>query len=152
MLLTVFPAMLTSLQNEDNLDLGYSYYYSEVRRVRQAAELIRDHPRTLILMDELFRGTNYEDARSGTAEVIQRVLKLPRTLFILSSHIYALGESLGQEPAVQLLRFSAQLVQGKFHFSYQLRSGVSTDTIGLDILRQEGVLELLSAAGKAQSS
>ena len=102
-------------------------------------------------MDELFRGTNYEDARRGTREVIQRILKLPSTLFILASHIYTLGAEFEEDERVQLVKFTAQVRQNTFYFNYRLENGISTDTIGLEILRQEGVLDMLSAASEEPS-
>lgn len=149
MRLTRCEGLLTSLQNEDNLELGHSYFYAEVLRVRQAAELIQKHRRVLVIFDELFRGTNYCDALDGTREVVKGLAGLRQTLFILSSHLFELVADLETLPGLQFSHFSAELKQGQFHFSYRLEAGVSQNRIGLEILRQEKILELLAAAAQA---
>ena len=55
-------------------------------------------------------------------EIIERVLQIPHTLFILSSHIHSLAEQFSQRTEAQMLKFSAEQRNKKFQFSYQLKT------------------------------
>lgn len=146
--LSRFDALLTSLQNLDSLELGYSYFYSEVRRVKQAAELVNSGQRVLLLFDELFRGTNLQDAYDASLAIIRRLCLQCRTLGLLSTHLLELIPQLTDLPGLQFACFRVQVRDRGFDFDYQLHAGVSEHKIGLAILQQEGVLELLDAAAE----
>ncbi|PIQ23762.1 hypothetical protein COW36_20500 [bacterium (Candidatus Blackallbacteria) CG17_big_fil_post_rev_8_21_14_2_50_48_46] len=143
MKLTCFKGLMTSLQNHDNLELGYSYFYSEVRRVKQAAELIRQEKQVLVIFDELFRGTNLQDAFDASLEIIRRLSLFPQVLCILSSHLIELVPQIQNLPGMQFFCFKVTVHKNSFDFDYQLYPGISEHKIGLAILKSEGVLELL---------
>lgn len=151
MRLSLFSGLMTSLQNLDNLELGYSYFYSEVRRVKQAAELIHRQERVLVIFDELFRGTNLQDAFDASLEIIQRLSRHRQTLCILSTHLLELLPRLQELPGLQFACFRVNIRPKGFDFDYQLYSGVSEHKIGLAILKQEGVLELLDGPAPVRS-
>lgn len=146
MRLSPFAGLLTSLQNQDNLELGYSYFYSEVRRVRQAAELVHSHGQVLLLFDELFRGTNLQDAFEASLAIIERLSRRREVLCLLSTHLVELVPRIEALPGLQFACFKASHGPKGFSFDYQLHPGVSEHRIGLEILKREGVLELLDSA------
>ena len=60
--ITIFDSLVSSIETQDDLQLGYSYFYSEVRRVKSVAETISTSESSFIILDELFKGTNVHDA------------------------------------------------------------------------------------------
>ena len=52
---------------------------------------------------------------------------------------------------IRLLHFAADTANGQPVFDYLLREGVSTQRLGMTLLRQEQVLDLLGAADAAAS-
>ena len=55
---------------------------------------ITDGREWLVLIDELFKGTNIQDAMHCSTAVIKGLLKIKSSLFILSTHLYEIGEEL----------------------------------------------------------
>lgn len=143
MQLSVFDGLLSNIQVVDNIVKGESYFFNEVQRVRKTIEKISDGRKWLILIDELFKGTNVQDAMKCSTVVIEGLLKMQNTLFVLSTHLYEIGEALKQYPNIQFRYFETQVKEDQLIFSYLLKEGISNDRLGYLILKREGVVEML---------
>lgn len=148
MQLTLFEGILSNINVEDNITKGESYFFNEVKRIRETISRISDGKRWLVLIDELFKGTNIQDAMKCSLAVIEGLVKFPKGLFILSTHLYEIGEELRKHPSINFKYFETVLKGDQFHFSYQLKDGISQDRMGYLILRKEGVIDLLNNIGK----
>src|ERR1700742_2411592 len=84
--------VITNMQVEDNILRGESYFFAEVQRMKQTAEKLSQHEPHLVLMDELFKGTNVHDAYECTKAVIEGLLHHPNHLMILSTHLYEVAQ------------------------------------------------------------
>jgi len=139
----LFDGILSNIQVEDNLVKGESYFFNEVKRVKKTIEKINDGRNWLILIDELFKGTNVQDAMKCSTIVIEGLRKLKNALFILSTHLYEIGDGLKQYPNIKFSYFETHTDDGQLVFSFQLKDGISNDRLGYLILKREGVVEML---------
>ncbi|MDP1109002.1 MutS-related protein, partial [Klebsiella pneumoniae] len=78
---------------------------NEVQRIRKTIEKISDGKKWLILIDELFKGTNVQDAMKCSTTVIEGLRRMQNAVFILSTHLYEIGEPLQQYPNIQFRYF-----------------------------------------------
>lgn len=143
MRLTCFDGLLTNIQILDNLARGESFFFNEVQRIKNTIEKISDGKKWLILIDELFKGTNQEDAVKCSTIVIEGLLKMNNALFVLSTHLYEIGAALKQYQNIQFRFFETAVSDGQLVFNYQLREGISNDRLGYLILKREGVVAML---------
>jgi len=143
MQMSVFDGLLSNIQVIDNIIKGESYFFNEVQRIRNTIERISDGKKWLILIDELFKGTNVQDAMKCSTTVIEGLRKMNNALFILSTHLYEIGEALRQYPNIQFRYFETHVEEDQLVFSYHLKEGVSNDRLGYLILKREGVVDLL---------
>ncbi|MEO5647268.1 MAG: DNA mismatch repair protein MutS [Chitinophagaceae bacterium] len=143
MQLTLFNGMLSNINVMDNIVKGESYFYNEVQRIKNTILKINDGRKWLILIDELFKGTNVQDAMRCSTVVIEGLIKISSSLFILSTHLYEIGESLKAYPNIAFKYFETTVEDEQLKFSYQLKDGISNDRLGYLILKREKVLELL---------
>ena len=127
----------------DNIARGESYFYNEVQRIKSTINKISDGKKWLILIDELFKGTNVQDAMKCSSTVIEGLLKMKNSLFILSTHLYEIGEELKKYPNIDFKYFETSVTDGQLFFSYHLKDGISNDRLGYLILKREGVVEML---------
>lgn len=140
-------AILTSLGPVDNLRAGVSYFLAEVLRVRDAARLLAEGRRSLILFDEVFKGTNVRDALDASRRVIDGFARSECGASIFSSHLTDLAAAFGDHPGIRLERFDGEVTEGAPRFSYALEPGVSDTRMGLVLLDRAGVPELLREIG-----
>ncbi len=143
MSLTLFDGLLSNIQVADNIAKGESYFFNEVQRIRKTIEKISDGKKWLILIDELFKGTNVQDAMKCSATVIEGLRKMKNALFILSTHLYEIGEGLRTYPNIQFRYFETLVQDDQLEFNYQLKEGISNDRLGYLILKNEGVVDML---------
>jgi len=148
MKLSLFEGILSNITVEDNLIKGESYFFNEVRRIRETITRISDGKRWLILIDELFKGTNIQDAMKCSLAVIRGLIRMRNGLFILSTHLYEIGDELKDLPSISFKYFETHLTENELRFSYQLKEGISQDRMGYLILQKEGVTSLLENIGK----
>jgi DNA mismatch repair protein MutS len=143
MTLTLFDGLLTNINVVDNIAKGESYFFNEVQRVKNTVDKINNGKKWLVLIDELFKGTNVQDAMKCSLTVIKGLIKIKNSLFILSTHLYEIGEELKQYPNISFRYFETTASDDQLEFSYQLKEGISNDRLGYLILRREKVLDML---------
>jgi DNA mismatch repair protein MutS len=141
--LSFFDGLLSNINVMDNIVKGESYFYNEVQRIKSTVQKIADGRNWLILIDELFKGTNMQDAMKCSTTVIEGFLKIKKTAFILSTHLYEIGEPLRQHSNIIFNYFETAVQNDELVFNYQLKEGISNDRLGYLILKNEGVVDML---------
>ncbi|MGZ8559083.1 MAG: MutS-related protein, partial [Chitinophagaceae bacterium] len=143
MRLTLFDGLLSNINVVDNIAKGESFFFNEVQRIKNTIDKINNGKKWLVLIDELFKGTNVQDAMKCSLTVIKGLIKMKNSLFILSTHLYEIGEELKAFPNISFKYFETNVDNDQLHFSYQLKDGISNDRIGYVILKREKVVEML---------
>ncbi|MEQ1675541.1 MAG: DNA mismatch repair protein MutS [Chitinophagaceae bacterium] len=143
MRLTLFDGLLSNINVVDNIAKGESYFFNEVQRIKNTIQKIDNGKKWLVLIDELFKGTNVQDAMKCSLTVIKGLIKMKNSLFILSTHLYEIGEELKTYPNISFRYFETNVKEEQLEFSYQLKEGISNDRIGYVILKREKVVEML---------
>ena len=143
MKLTLFDGLLSNINVVDNIAKGESFFFNEVQRIKNTIEKINTGKKWLVLIDELFKGTNVQDAMKCSLAVIKGLIKIKNSLFILSTHLYEIGDELKLFPNISFRYFETNVKDEQLDFSYQLKEGISNDRIGYVILKREKVVEML---------
>ena len=143
MRLSLFDGLLSNINVVDNIAKGESFFFNEVQRIKNTIQKINDGRKWLVLIDELFKGTNMQDAMKCSSTVIKGLIKIKNSLFILSTHLYEIGEELKIYPNISFKYFETTVSDDQLIFSYQLKEGISNDRLGYVILKREKVVEML---------
>lgn len=141
--LSFFDGMLSNINIMDNIAKGESYFFNEVQRIKATISKVNDGRKWLILIDELFKGTNVQDAMKCSTLVIEGFLKIKNAIFILSTHLYEIGDGLKVHPNIHFNYFETAVINDQLIFNYQLKEGISNDRFGYLILKKEGVVKML---------
>lgn len=140
----LFQGLMTSINLGDDLKSGYSHFFNEVLRVKSVAESIRTQGPMVILLDELFKGTNYQDAYEATSCLMDSVAGIQYSVFMVSSHITELGDLLKNHPRIGLRYLETTIdpdAENGVKFSYQLAKGINDVKLGMWFLEKEHVFE-----------
>src|SRR2546430_5596128 len=121
MKLSLFDGILSNINVVDNIAKGESYFFNEVQRIKNTILKINDGRKWLVLIDELFKGTNMLDAMKCSSTVIKGLIKIKSSLFILSTHLYEIGEELKMYPNISFKYFETNVIGDQLVFSYQLK-------------------------------
>ncbi|WP_295124639.1 hypothetical protein [uncultured Chitinophaga sp.] len=139
----LFADIVIAINKTDDLQRGYSHFMSEIKRVKLAVEKVNEGRKVFAVFDELFSGTNTEDAAACLSIVLNGMAKRRNGFFVFTSHLAAILDELPHMQHVQR-RYLEVLHEGEeIICTYKLKEGVARDRIGLYTLRKEGLEELL---------
>lgn len=146
---TIFNGLITTINLPDDINQGLSHYYSEVRRVKQVASALLENEKMFVILDELFKGTNVKDAFEASLLIISELTNVHNSVFLISTHIIELAEKLSQYTNISFKYLDTFFEENKPRFTYQLKDGVSKERLGMFIIEQEGIVEMIKkASGK----
>ncbi len=130
----------TCIEVSDSLRDGYSYFYAEVRRLRDILKVAATGSPVLFLIDEIFRGTNNRERQLGSRAVIKTLAQQPTAIGFISTHDLELTNLEKAHPSLINLHFREDINdRGEMIFSYQLKHGPCPTTNALRIMKAEGI-------------
>lgn len=137
---TIPLRLFTCIRVTDSVTDGISYFYAEVKRLKQLLNALdADHLFPLLyLIDEIFRGTNNRERLIGSRAYI-RALVGQRGVGALSTHDLELIHLADDMAAIHNYHFEEHIADGRMTFDYQLRSGPCPTTNALKIMQMEGL-------------
>jgi Mismatch repair ATPase (MutS family) len=141
---SVREGIFSSINVADNIGLGYSHFYAEVVRVKEAAKATSTGKHLLVLFDELFKGTNVKDAYDGTLAVTKAFADYVNCFFVVSTHIIEVGEALKKHNNIQFRYMPTIMENTRPRYTYKLEEGITQDRQGMLIIKNEGILELIA--------
>jgi DNA mismatch repair ATPase MutS len=131
--------ILVSMRQSDSLSDSESYFFAEVKRLHyiiQQAGL----QKSWVLLDEILRGTNSDDKRSGTIGVIEKIIDL-QAIGAIATHDLEVCETTKRYPDVLVNRcFEVEIVQDELVFDYQLRPGICKNKSATFLMKKMGII------------
>lgn len=116
-------ALFTGMRTADSLASDISYFHAELLRLEQLVDFCKKQPHTLIILDEILKGTNSEDKLKGSILFLKKIFQLPVT-GIVATHDLKLSE-LEQEDA-HFQNYCFEIGLGKeISYSYKIKKGVA---------------------------
>ncbi|MEO6838623.1 MAG: hypothetical protein ABI185_09540 [Ginsengibacter sp.] len=147
---SIMNGLFTTINLADNMNLGYSHFYAEVKRVKDLALKIKPDSRFLIVFDELFRGTNVKDAYDASLMIISALAKIRKNNFFISTHILEIVEVIEKKDTIMFRCFKSELINQQSIFDFKLKEGISEERIGLLIINNEGIPKILDEIVRKQ--
>lgn len=132
--------IFTSIQVNDDLSRGISTFYAELLRIKKMVEFSKNKMPMLILIDEIFKGTNSADRIVGATETIKR-LTLPHTIVLVTTHDFELCDlnSPNQLPIANY-HFEEYYENDKIKFDYKIKNGRCHTTNAKYLLKMAGII------------
>ncbi len=117
--------ILSSLRISDSLQENTSYFMAELKKLQQIIHSLESGRPSLVLIDEILRGTNSEDKTYGSEQFIRKLLQYS-CLSLFATHDLSLGKLEEEQPGlVSNYCFESVIEQGELHFDYRLQRGVA---------------------------
>lgn len=136
-----YMKLYTSMRIQDDVTKGISSFYAEVLRIKKIVEgSLRKEP-MLLLIDEIFKGTNSADRIIGATEII-KALNKPYMICLVSTHDFELCRLI-EENHIRGKNYHFQEYYEKdtIRFDYKIRNGRCKTTNAMCILRMAGLIE-----------
>ncbi len=133
-------AVYTSIRLSDSVTDGISAFYAELLRLRDIVEYHKTGRPMLILIDEIFKGTNSGDRITGARETVKR-LSGDMTITLFTTHDFELCD-IEHESGIRAINyhFEEQYDADKILFDYKIRSGRCKTTNAQYLLKMTGII------------
>ncbi len=129
--------LFSSMRTTDDLAHGISYFNAELLRLKQLLEACRQYAQTLIILDEILKGTNSADKLNGSRLFLQAVSALPVT-GVVATHDLELSKMEGE----RFHNYCFEIALGaKVSYSFKVTPGVAHNQNATFLLRE--ILETL---------
>lgn len=132
--------IFTSMRIEDDISKGASTFYAELLRIKTMVAYSGERRPMLVLIDEIFKGTNSADRIIGATETIKKLTNA-WSITLVSTHDFELCDlaEKGNLPVVNY-HFSEYYTNDEIHFDYRLKPGRCRTTNAKYLLRMAGIL------------
>lgn len=117
--------ILSSIKIQDSLTNNESYFYAELLRLKDIITHAKANPATLIILDEILRGTNTKDKHLGSLGLLEKLISI-NSVVIIATHDLAIAELEKDYPEVVANHcFEVELMNDQLVFDYKLKEGIS---------------------------
>lgn len=142
--MSFYDRLFSSIHLSDDINLGYSHFYNEIMRVKEMAQALHNGKKCFVLIDELFRGTNQQDALHCSKTVLDGFGNFKTSSFIISTHLMELLDGYRESPLVRMNCFRTKIVGSDFENTFLLEPGIASEKVGKLIMEKAGIPELLN--------
>lgn len=128
--------IFTSISVTDDIDKGISTFYGELLRMKKAIDFHGGN--RLVLVDEIFKGTNYNDRIYGAMNVIEK-LDDSKTMLFVTTHDFELCDY-----KIKNLRnyyFKEYYEGDSIKFDYKLREGKCESTNAKYLMKKLNIID-----------
>jgi hypothetical protein len=134
-------SLVSYMRIKDSLNDQTSTFKAELNRLKMILDVTAKDLRSLVLIDEMLRGTNSKDKYLGSKVFIEKLIS-QRTPALFATHDLQLSEMELDHPTdVRNYHFDIQLSAGEMNFDYKLKQG-PCKTFNAALLLKEIGLEL----------
>lgn len=131
--------LFTGMRTVDSLTDNESYFYAELKRLKQTIEKVKEDGLTFLLLDEILKGTNSVDKAKGSWKFVKNLISLKAT-GIIATHDLSLCEMEQNYP--QQIRnkcFEVEIDHDNIKFDYKLREGITKNMNASLLMQQMGI-------------
>ncbi|HEY9114966.1 MAG TPA: hypothetical protein VIN10_09700 [Bacteroidales bacterium] len=131
--------LFTGIKTSDSLQEGESYFFAELKRLKEIINHLEKGQTLFVILDEILRGTNSADKQKGSKALIEQLIGL-KASGLIATHDLALGELADLFPKnVQNQRFEVEIENNELKFDYLLKEGVSQNLNATFLMKKMGI-------------
>jgi DNA mismatch repair ATPase MutS len=131
--------IITSMRVKDSLSTRESTFYAELKRLRRIIEIHNQGQQSLVLLDEILKGTNSRDKHFGSEMFIRQLIEL-NSAGLIATHDLELSKLEAEFPDhIRNYCFEVQIDRQEFIYDYKLRSGVCQTMNATELMRKMGI-------------
>lgn len=136
--------IFTSMRVRDDVGAGISTFYGEILRIKEMMAYSEKQAPMLVLVDEIFKGTNSADRIIGAEAAIRKITR-PWMMSLVSTHDFELCALVENEEINGKNFHFEETYQGDtIHFDYKIKTGRCLTTNAQHLMRMAGLLDTVT--------
>ncbi len=138
-----FEGIFVYINSRDDIKNGYSHFMMELINLRNVLKMSGEK-KILAIFDEIFIGTNVDDALELTNQTISGLAKFSDSFFFISTHLYQLNHTNNDKyNHIKYYYIDCEINNNNPIFTYIIKEGWSELRIGKILFEKEGLTKLL---------
>jgi len=130
----------TSISTEDSLKDSESYFFAEVRRLKEIIDQLAQGEQLFLILDEILKGTNSIDKREGSKALLLQLLR-QNAVGLIATHDLELSALSKQKPDnIIPKRFEVEILNSRMIFDYLIKDGTAQTLNALHLMREMGIM------------
>ncbi len=130
--------LISSMRVADNLSENTSTFYAELKKLQYIIESVNRGEHSLILLDEVLRGTNSTDRHKGSKALVKQLLK-ENAVAVMATHDTELAHSESSDKSVSNYHFEGRLIQDELFFDYKIKKGICESLNATALMKKIGI-------------
>ena len=141
--LPIYDRIFTRVGAADDLSRGQSTFMVEMS---EAANILRSATsRSLVILDEVGRGTSSQDGLAIAAAILETLSQSLKATCLFATHYHELVELADALPGVRNVQIEVLESGGAIEFTHRLCDGASGSSYGIEVAKLAGVPEVVIA-------
>lgn len=128
-----------SMRLTDSLSDSESFFFAEVKRLKEIVTEAEKQP-IFVLLDEILKGTNSDDKKTGTVGVIEKMHQY-QVKGMIATHdleVCAITEKYPDDMVNK--RFEVEIINNELHFDYTLKDGICQNKNATFIMKKMQII------------
>ncbi|OQW46076.1 MAG: DNA mismatch repair protein MutS [Proteobacteria bacterium SG_bin7] len=135
--LPIFHKMFTRIGASDSLSQGLSTFMVEMS---ETAEMLKSaDSKSLVVLDEIGRGTSTYDGLSLAQSILEHLLTKSHAMIFFATHYHELTSLDSEFKSVKNFHMSIHEDKNLMRFLYLLRSGAASKSYGIEVAKLAGL-------------
>lgn len=135
--LPLFDRIFTRVGAADDLSRGQSTFMVEMS---EAATILRQATdRSLVILDEVGRGTSTQDGLAIAAAILEHIAKKVHCYTLFATHYHELVPFSAEFPSLKIAQVEVQEEDDVIRFTHRLIDGASGSSFGIDVAKIAGI-------------
>lgn len=132
--------IFSSIRISDSLAENTSYFMAELKKLQALKIGVQSSITSIVLIDEILRGTNSEDKYHGSAEFVKELMSM-KCLSLFATHDLKLGAMEQDYPGILAnYCFESLIENNNLYFDYTIRKGIAQNKNASFLMKQMGII------------
>ena len=132
--------IFSSIRISDSLQESTSYFMAELKKLSAIKTGVQKRTASLVLIDEILRGTNSEDKYFGSAQFVKEMIAL-NCITLFATHDLKLSELATEYPdSISNYCFESIIENNELIFGYKIQRGVAKNRNASFLMKKMGII------------
>lgn len=133
----VFDQIFTRIGASDSLSEGLSTFMVEMT---ETSEILKDATeKSLVILDEIGRGTSTYDGMSLAQAILEHLIKKSKSLVLFSTHYHELTAMAADFPSLENYSMAIKEDNGEIRFQHKFQKGSASKSYGIHVAQLAGL-------------
>lgn len=128
-----------SMRLTDSLSDSESFFFAEVKRLKEIVTAAEKQP-IFVLLDEILKGTNSDDKKTGTVGVIEKLHQYQVKGMIATHDLEVCATTDNYPNDMVNKRFEVEIINNELHFDYTLKDGICQNKNATFIMKKMEII------------